>query len=71
MTGTGIPAGTGRNFEYGSGTVQVTVLCYGYGLGSKDAVPADLYSIRVFLGKTLQTLSFRVVYYFISILVPH
>jgi len=44
-TGTGIPVGTGRVAILSTGRVQVwvTVLCYGYGSGSKNAVPADLY----------------------------
>src|SRR6218665_2222707 len=43
LTGTGIPAGTGRVEILSTGRVRVTVLCYGYGSGSKNAVPADLY----------------------------
>jgi len=44
VTGTGIPEGTGRVVILSTGRVRarVTVLRYGYGSGSKDAVPADL-----------------------------
>src|SRR6218665_842746 len=49
MTSTGIPAGTGRVVILSTRRVRVrlTVLCYGYGSGSKDAVPADLYLQRM------------------------
>jgi len=40
--GTGIPADTGRVVILSTGRVRVTVLCYGYGSGSKNDVPADL-----------------------------
>ena len=51
VTGTGIPGvldvcgyGSGRVVILSTGRVwgRVTVLCYGYGSGSKDALPADL-----------------------------
>jgi len=35
--------GSGRVVILSMGQVRVTVLCYGYGSGSKDAVSADLY----------------------------
>src|SRR6218665_1234425 len=45
VTGTGIPASTGRVVILSTDRVRirVTILCYGYGSGSKNAIPADLY----------------------------
>jgi len=34
--------GSGRVEILSTGRVRATVLCYGYGSGSKNAVPADL-----------------------------
>ena len=41
----GIRVGSGRNSEYGSGTGTDNIM--GYGSGSTNAVPADLYSETV------------------------
>ena len=37
-----VRVGSGRNFEYGSGTGMGNIMEYGYGSGRTNAVPADL-----------------------------